>query len=68
MDGRERERFVVAALNLGEIEMNGRDRESMGEKKYSHGCCCSKCVVEEKERWACMCMRKHTIHVTRLLD
>jgi hypothetical protein len=33
MDGRERERFVVAALNLGEIEMNGRDRESMGEKK-----------------------------------
>jgi hypothetical protein len=29
----ERERFVVAALNLGKIEINGRDRESMGEKK-----------------------------------
>jgi hypothetical protein len=36
----KRERVVVAALNLGEIETNGRE---------SHMCCCSRCV-REKER------------------
>jgi hypothetical protein len=51
--------------------MNGsdfmRERESMGEKKESHGCCRSTCVVEEKERkrWTHMCLTKNIIRVTR---
>jgi hypothetical protein len=40
---RERERVIAAALNLGEIEMNGRER-LYGRERESHG-------RKERESW-----------------
>jgi hypothetical protein len=65
----ERERAVATALNLGEIEMNRRERESpMGEKKESHDATAQHVWTKrERERCAHMCVRKHIICVTHFL-
>jgi hypothetical protein len=60
---RERERVVATALNLGEIEMNGRERESHGRKERESRCYCSTCVDKERERK----MRPHVCEKTHNL-
>jgi hypothetical protein len=71
---RERERVIAAALNLGEIEMNGRERlygreRVSWEKRKRVMDAAARCAGEEKERerWVHMCVRKHTIRVTHFL-